>query len=57
MSGKCYSIAVKLRTVAVTEDQSYLIPSIVSGCLTLWTPCIYFKSPPTEPNCLRVRQP
>ena len=32
MSGKCYSIAVKLRAVAVTEDQSYLFPSVVSGC-------------------------
>ena len=25
--------------------------------LTLWTPRVYFKSPPTTPNCLRVRQP
>ena len=30
------------------------------GCLnilTLWTPRVYSKSPPTTPNCLRVRQP
>ena len=25
--------------------------------LTLWTPRVYCKSPPTKPNCLRVRQP
>ena len=25
--------------------------------LTLWTPGIYFESPSTKPNCLRVHQP
>ena len=25
--------------------------------LTLWTPRVYFESPPTKPNCLRMRQP
>ena len=30
----------------------------ISGyTLTLWTPRVYLKSPPTTPNCLRVRQP
>ena len=34
MSRKCYSIAFKLRAVAVAEAQSYLFPSIVSGLLS-----------------------
>ena len=32
MSRKCFSIAFKLRAVAVTEAQSYLFPSVASGC-------------------------
>ena len=36
MSHKCYSIAFcfafKLTAVAVAESQSYLFPSIASGC-------------------------
>ena len=41
MSRKCYSIAFKLRAVAVVEAQSkeasrtlYLFPRVVSGCLS-----------------------
>ena len=34
MSRKCYGIAVKLRAIAVSEAQSYLFPSIASGCLS-----------------------
>ena len=34
MSSKCYSIAIKIRAVAVAEAQSYLFPSVVSGCLS-----------------------
>ena len=34
MSHKYYSIALKLRVVAVAEAQSYLFPSIVSGLLS-----------------------
>ena len=33
MSLKCNSIAFKIRAVAVTEAQSYLFPSVASGCL------------------------
>ena len=33
MSRKSYSIAFKLRAVAVEEAQSYLFPSVASGCL------------------------
>ena len=32
MSRKCYSIAFKLKAVAVTVAQSYLFPSVASGC-------------------------
>ena len=35
MSRKCYSIGFKLRAVAVAEAQSYLFPSVASGCLSL----------------------
>ena len=34
MSHKCYSIAYKLRAVAVVEAQGYLFPSIASDCLS-----------------------
>ena len=34
MSHKCYSIAFKLRAVAVEEAQSYLFPSVTSGLLS-----------------------
>ena len=34
MSCKCSSMAFEPRAVAVIEAQSYLFPSIVSGCLS-----------------------
>ena len=34
MSYICYSIALKLRALAVVEAQSYLFPSVASGCLS-----------------------
>ena len=34
MSCKCYSIAFKLRAVAVAEAQSYLFLSVASGYLS-----------------------
>ena len=34
ISHKCYSIAFKLRALAVAEAQSYLFHSVASGCLS-----------------------
>ena len=34
MSCKCYSIAFKLRAVAVVEAQNYQFPSLANGCLS-----------------------
>ena len=49
---------VKLPIGLVDQLRSYKKPIIECyRVLTLWTPRVYCKSPPTKPNCLRERQP
>ena len=40
--------------ISVGLYSQYFIESVA---LSLWTPHVYFESPPTKPNCLRVHQP